>query len=366
MPAGDLSRAIAVLHDGIDRGLHLGAQLVVSRHGERMADIAVGESHPGVAMAPDTLLPWFSMTKVLTAIAVARQWEREEITLDDPVAAHIPAFAAQGKEGVTIRHLLTHTAGLRNADLAAAETGTGTWRAWLDAVCAAGRHDGWAPGRRAGYQPRGAFLALAEIVRLIDGRPFHEYVREDVLLPLGLPDAWLWLPEERAASYGGWLGRMYVTGEGRADAAPDLTAPAARPSNGAVGAARDMARVFEALLAGGRPVLSPVTVEAMTARHRVGLRDETFGVPMDFGLGFIVNSWHYQRRPSPYGFGDHASPRAFGHGGSESSIAFADPDHGLVVVLVCNGLPGEKANHERTQAVVNAVYADMGLADDSR
>jgi CubicO group peptidase (beta-lactamase class C family) len=88
----------------------------------------------------------------------------------------------------------------------------------------------------------------------------------------------------------------------------------------------------------------------------VGLRDETFGVIMDWGLGVIVNSWQYQKRPTPYGFGDHASPRTFGHGGSESSLAFADPEHDLVFALICNGTPGERPNHRRTQAVVNAVY----------
>jgi len=135
-----------------------------------------------------------------------------------------------------------------------------------------------------------------------------------------------------------------------------------RPSNGAAGPARDLAVLFEALLRGGGPVLSHVAVEAMTARHRVGLRDETFGVVMDWGLGVIVNSWQYQKRPTPYGFGDHASPRAFGHGGSESSLAFADPEHGVAFALICNGTPGEKPNHVRTQAVVNAVYDEMGPA----
>lgn len=355
-----LPTATKLLEQGIELGLHLGAQLVVSKDGERVAEVAVGKATHGVPMRPDTLLPWFSMTKILTAVAVARQWEREEITLDDRVADHIPPFAAEGKDRITVRHLLTHTAGLRNADLAAAETGDATWQGSLDTACATRLHEGWVPGRRAGYQLRGTFLVLAEIVRLIDGRPFHDYVREEVLLPLGMTDSWLWLPEDKAAQYGDRVGRMHQDGE------PRPLPAAAWPSAGAVGPARDMATLLEGLLAGGGPVLSPVTVEAMAARHRVGLRDETFGAEMDWGLGLLVNSWHYRRRPAPYGFGDHASPRAFGHGGSQSSVAFADPDTGVVLVLICNGLPGERANHERTQSVVNAAYADIGMATDSR
>ena len=100
----------------------------------------------------------------------------------------------------------------------------------------------------------------------------------------------------------------------------------------------------------------------MVARHRVGIRDETFGTAVDWGLGVMVNSWHYRRRPAPYGYGDHASRRAFGHGGSQSSLAFGDPDHGLAVALVFNGMAGEGANHRRTQRTVSAIYEDLGLS----
>lgn len=340
-----MREAERLLSEGIDEGLHLGAQLVVRRSGDVVADTAVGESRPGVAMQADTVLPWHSMSKVVTALAVAQQWERREVGLDDPVVGHVPAFSADA----TVRHLLTHTAGLRNAELARAETDGVGWRESLDIACKAS-----SASRRAAYQPRGTFLVLAELVRLIDGRPYDEYVRDDVLRPLGASRSGFLLPAEP----------MYVTSGESPTEVP--AADAVRPSSGIAGPASDVAVLFEALLRGGEPVVSPPVVEAMTARHRVGLRDETFGVVIDWGLGFIVNSWQYQRRPPPYGFGNHASPRTFGHGGSESSIAFADPEHDVVVVLICNGMPGEKANHRRTQAVVDAVYADLGIGDADR
>ncbi|HEX2039551.1 MAG TPA: serine hydrolase domain-containing protein [Acidimicrobiales bacterium] len=329
-----------LLRQGIDEGLHLGAQLVVRRHGDTVFETAVGESRPGVPMRPDAALPWHSISKVVTALAVARQWERRAIGLDDPVASHLPAFSADA----TVRHLLTHTGGLRNAELAAAETDGRSWRQSLEIACAAG-----SDGRRARYQPRGAFLVLAELVRLIDGRPFDEYAREDVLRPLGLERSGFLLPAEP----------MYDTSGDEPTELP--AADAVRPSSGVVGPAADLALLFERVRLGGDPVVSTPVVEAMTARHRVGQRDETFGVVLDWGLGFIVNSWQYQRRPPPYGFGNRASPRAFGHGGSESSIAFADPEHGVVVALVCNGMPGEKVNHRRTQPVLDAVFEGLDL-----
>jgi CubicO group peptidase (beta-lactamase class C family) len=306
-----LPTAAARLEQGRAEGYHDGAQLAVSLRGEPVADVAVGE------VEADTRLPWLSGTKVLTALAVLQQWERGEVHLDDPVAAHIPEFGRNGKEQVTVRHLLTHTSGIRVDDDS------------LEAVCAAPLEDGWVPGRRAAYRPQGPFSALAEMVRLLDGRPFEEYVRDEVMVPMGMAGSWR--PGEL------------------------------RPSTGATGPAHDLLRLYETLLAGGGSVLSVQAVEAMTARHRVGLRDETFGVVIDWGLGIMVNSWQYQRRPTPYGYGDRASPRAFGHGGSQSSIAFADPEHGLAVALVTDRMPGEKANHRRTQPVLTAVYEDIGL-----
>ena len=64
----------------------------------------------------------------------------------------------------------------------------------------------------------------------------------------------------------------------------------------------------------------------------------------------------------PYGYGPHASERAFGHGGRQSVSAFADPGHGLVVALAVNGMPGEPRHHRRNLALAGAVYQDLGLA----
>lgn len=362
VPSAELTTATALLQSGIDEGAHLGAQLCVSLGGEVVADIAVGEARAGVAMSTDTLLPWFSGTKALTAVAVAQQWERGQILLDDAVADHVVEFAAAGKERVTVRHLLTHTAGLRNASLAATETSGVTWEEGVAAVCAATLYDDFVPGQRAAYQPRGTFLVLAELVRLADGRPFAEYVRDEIFRPLAMADAWMVLPPDRAEAYGDRVGVMHDTSapEPGARALTDVPVEA-RPSSSAVGPAHDLVRLYQALLGGGRPVLSPQAVDAMTARHRTSLPDETFGAVIDWGLGLMVNSWHYREKPAPYGYGDRASRRAFGHGGSQSSIAFADPEHDLAVVLLTNGMAGEKGNHRRTQPVLTAVYDDLAL-----
>jgi len=82
---------------------------------------------------------------------------------------------------------------------------------------------------------------------------------------------------------------------------------------------------------------------------------------MDWGLGFILNSSLYGADTVPYSFGRHASPRTFGHGGAQSSVAFADPEHGLAVALLFNGMPGEARHHVRVREVLSALYEDLGL-----
>src|SRR3981189_1756534 len=99
-----LELAAKVIESGIERGLHVGAQLYVSLDGKPVADLAFGLAREGVAMTPDTIMLWMSSTKPITALAIAQIWERGKIALDDLVAKYIPEFGISGKEAITIRH----------------------------------------------------------------------------------------------------------------------------------------------------------------------------------------------------------------------------------------------------------------------
>jgi CubicO group peptidase (beta-lactamase class C family) len=83
---------------------------------------------------------------------------------------------------------------------------------------------------------------------------------------------------------------------------------------------------------------------------------------MDWGLGFIVNSARYGADSVPYGFGPHASDRAVGHSGHQSTVAFIDREYDLAVALVCNGMPGEVRHHLRMREILAAVYDDLGIS----
>lgn len=352
----------------MDAGLHLGAQLEVRWRGETVVSAVVGERRAGEAMTADTLLPWYSCTKVATAVTVAQAWEQRRLDLDAPVADSLPGFGAGGKERVTVRHLLTHTGGFPRS-VADAELVRLDWDDAVAAIAAAPLVDGWVPGLDAGYHPVTGFFILGEVVRRADphGRLFDAIVSEDVFEPLNMSDSWVRLPPERRAGYGARVAPAYdtsVPGEVK-PMGGERFGERANPSGSGVGPARDLVRLAEMLLSGGElggeRVLRPETVAAMTSRHREGAPDRTFGHVIDWGLGLMVNSFHYRGRPTSYGYGDHAGRDAFGHGGSQSSLVFADPTVGLSVALICNGRPGEAANHRRTQPVITALYEELGL-----
>ncbi len=359
--AATLPRTEAVLERQRAAGLHPGACLVATLDAEPAGVASVGEARPGVVMGPSSEVRWFSMTKVTTALRAAMAWEAGALTLDDPVALHLPAFAAGGKADVTVRHLLTHTSGFRGAD---ADPTLPGWDDELARICAEPQEDGWRPGRAAGYSLRAGFFVLAEVVRraLADDRPWPRMVAEDVLAPLGMADSRLVADPaslDRTAVY--WTTPPASKEPQVIDDDP-ATASICVPGSSGRGPVEELPRLLEVLYHGGGGLLSPAAAEAVTSRHRCGLHDQTFGAVLDWGLGVIVDSKVHGRQLVPYGFGAAASPRTFGHGGSQSSGLLGDPEVGLVAAFAATGMCGNAAHSQRVHEVFTALYEDLGLA----
>ena len=359
-PTDVLPRTLEVIERGMKEGLHIGAQVYVSHQGKIVADFGVGEARPGVPMDAGSMMIWWSSTKPTAAVAIGQLWEQGKIDIEAPVIDYIPEFAPNGKDSVTLRHVLTHTGGFRFAD--GRDAFRSTWDENIERICQAKLEDGWKPGQKAGYHPSASWFILGEVVRRVDGRPFERYVREEIFEPLGMNDSWVGMPPERYRDYGDRIGIMHRVEEGHLQPVPGIDSERACgrcvPAGGGRGPMRELGRFYEALLNGGRfgetRILSPQTVQAMTARHRVGMFDKTFRVVVDWGLGFIVDSMLYGR---------HCSPRAFGHGGHRSSSGFADPEHRLVAAVVTNGMPDDRQHYQRISRINSAIYVDLGLAD---
>lgn len=373
-------RVTDLIEQGIARGLHRGAQVVAMIDGEPALDLALGEASAGVPMTREHLSLWMSSGKPVTALLVAQLFEEGRLRLDDPVAQVIPEFSAQGKEAVTFRHLLTHTAGLRPMLFRYPDEG---WDGILDAICRMPIEKDWPLGEKAGYHTQTTWFVLAEAVARLRGKRFGEAAREHLFEPIGMEDSWLGMPEDVAQRYLDEA-RFSVMHESPKAGAPLeqsvkstkdwLLLP--RPGGNAHGPAHELARLYACLLdqpgvpggeAGrwrGAAILEPETVALFTRPHRVDMMDQTFRFTMDWGLGFMRNNnRHAPHDPArvPYGFGPYASGDAFGHSGHQSSTAFADPAHGLAVAVLFNGMPGEKPHSARMFAVLEALYDGLGL-----
>jgi CubicO group peptidase (beta-lactamase class C family) len=365
-PQDALPRATEIINQGISEGWHIGAQVYVSVGGKPVADFAIGEARRGVPMTNDTLMLWLSAVKPVGAVAIAQLWEQGRLGLDDRVCRFIPEFGTRGKEVVTLRHILTHTGGFPKVE---GVRRLATQEEVLANIYNAELEPGWVPGRKAGYHPASSWHILGEVLRRLDGRPFDRYVRDEIFEPLVMRDSWIGMPSQRSEEYGDRLGIMHMT-EGstplplRSEFNDDRIPY--RPGGSGWGPMRELGRFYETLLFRGQRdgtrILSTQTVEALTARHRVGMYDETLQHVIDWGLGFIIDSNMYGAETVPYGYGLHCSPRTFGHSGNQSSVGFCDPENGLVVAWVFNGTPGERCHQQRARAMNTAIYQDLKLA----
>ena len=140
-------------------------------------------------VTPDTVFRIASMTKSFTALSILKLRDEGKLSLDDPVARYVPALAGlpyptSDSPTLTIRHLLTHSEGFPEdnpwGDRQLAQTDA-TMRAWLRA----GIPFSTAPGTAFEYSNYG-FAILGQIVAQVSGRPYADYVRDQLLLPLGM------------------------------------------------------------------------------------------------------------------------------------------------------------------------------------
>jgi CubicO group peptidase (beta-lactamase class C family) len=359
-----------VIETGIEHGLHTGVQLYVARYGDVVVDTAIGSSSPDSAMTSDTIMPWLSAGKPLTAVAILQLVERELLDLDGRVADWIPKFGAGGKQDVRLHHLLTHTGGFRTVESGWPHL---SWDQTIDRICSKPLEDDWRVGETAGYHVSSSWFILGELIQRVDpqARSFSRYLREEICEPLGMRDTWNGMPEEVWSRQAAQIGHMSQLERGTV-----LTFPwhnsehclAPSPGGNFRGPVRELGRFYHCLLAGGeldgRRILTDESVELMTTRHREGFFDQTFLHTIDFGLGVIVDSNRYGVDSVPYGYGPFCSERTFGHGGSQSSIGFADPAAELVVCYAANCRVGEGRHQKRHREIVSAIYRDLGLADE--
>jgi CubicO group peptidase (beta-lactamase class C family) len=352
----------AVIDHGIEEQLHLGAQVYISLQGEPVADVGIGKSRPGVAMTNKSITKWLSAVKPICAVAIARLRESGHLDWDDKVTDYISEFGSKGKEDITIRHLLTHTSGIRHIS-----TKKETWELHIAEICEGGLYPDWIPGEKAGYAVSLGWMILAEILQRVDGRHYDQYAHDEILLPLQMTDTWISVSPALFESYGDQMSLAYTSKKGKLEHlewdSPDEGLY--WPGGSARGPVRELGHFYEMLLFDGERdgvrILSSESVHDITSVHRSGMLDTTFKQTIDWGFGFLIDSKSNNPDGHDYGYGTHASSNTFGHGGFQSAIGFADPDKELVVSWAFNGLPGDAAHRKRNHTMNTAIYEDLGL-----
>ncbi len=278
-----------------------------------------------------------SLTKVVaTTTAVMKLYDEGRIDLEAPVAQYVPEFGANGKESVTVRHLLTHTSGLpafRRFD----NEGLTTREAVMEAIL--GESLQFEPGTFYRYSDFG-MIVMAEAVSRIAGMPFDAYVRSAVFEPLemsrtgfrpiGAEDNGDFIPTEVDETFR----RKLIQGEVHDETAWILGGTAGHA--GLFSCAEDLTNFVQMLLSGGRfrgkTFLKEETVRLFTSR-----------VPNEINHTRALG-WDTRSDDPTNSAGGKLGPRSFGHTGFTGTSIWVDPDADLFVILLSNRVHPTRQN----------------------
>ena len=295
-------------------------------------------------MTPDTLFWIASMTKPVTGVAVLMLQDEGKLKVSDPVAKHLPEFAAlntpSGKPAnLTIAQILTHTSGLGEATgpaAAQAKTLADLVPIWLAAPMQ------YEPGERWKYTQSG-INAGARIVEVVSGMTFDAFVQERIFDPLGMKSTTFYPTEEQRARLATGYAKNKETGALEPAPPRPEFGPRDRPPQGNGGlysTPTDYARFCQMLLNGGtfggRRYLSAAAMTLLTTPQTGSIptgffQSDTFGnYGANYGWGITTS---ILRTPHP-GVAAMLSPGTYGHGGAWGTQAWIDPVKGVAYVLM--------------------------------
>lgn len=364
----------AAMAANFDQGTELGASVCVTVAGEPVVDLWAGDADAaGRHWEEDTIVNVYSTTKTMAATVMLMLADRGEIDFAEPVATYWPEFAANGKEGIQVSHVMAHNAGLSGFDPAIAPEDLYDEEA-VEAHLAA-QTPWWEPGTHSGYHAITQGTLKAGIVRRVTGRSIGTFFREEVAEPLGA-DFHIGLPaseDDRVAdlvpSMGGMDAAVAEPGSiayrTLASCPLNATEPLTRawrgaeiPAAGGTGNARSVARVHSALACGGEVdgvrLMSPAGVERIFETQSEDV-DQVLGMKMKLGMGFgLMNEFIPLSQ----------NPRACFWAGWGGSIAVIDLDAQLTVSYVMNNMAPGLVGDLRGAMIVMSAY--QALAQQQR
>lgn len=361
--AGLAARDVARLWQAVEELYRSGAYPAVMfclRHqGRVVLNRAIGHAQGnGPGDAPDTHkrlatphqpVALFSASKAITATLVHMLAEGGGIELDRPVAHYLPAFAANGKQRITVADVLAHRGGIPNFVVDPTQRRVellADWDRCVELLCAA---QPVSAGRPAYHALTGGYI-LGELIQRVTGRPLREYLDTRLRQPLGMRHFTYGLPREHRTQ----AARNYIAGAPvrfpistlmqRELMVPfehivefsntDLGMDAVVPAGNMFATAEELSRFYQMLLDGGvyegRRVLQPRTLQRLlqpVGRMRI---DGTLRVPMRYSEGLMLGA-------NPYGLYGPMCASAYGHIGFMNIYGWADPARHLSCSLLVTG-----------------------------
>jgi CubicO group peptidase (beta-lactamase class C family) len=367
----DRFAAVALrMQEFVDKGEISGAVTLIATRDRIIHLNAVGRTDTAKdrKMRTDDIFWIASMTKPLTAVCIAILADEGKLSIDDPLAEHLPEFAgltvsengqtARPSRPVTLRDVLTHTSGFgeirtREPHLTLAETSRRLSQQPLR----------FQPGSRWAYSTAGLDM-LGRVVEVTSGKLFHEFLQKRVLDPLEMKNTSFWIAPEQESRWA--HSYRWNPQAARLD---ETTIPylygtvvtdRERPPLGGAGlfsTAEDIARFYQMMInqgsLNGKRILKPETVAGMT-RKQTGALSARPGMP--WGLGFCV-----VEDPAKMSANGVLSPNSFGHGGAFSTQSWADPAKNLIwIVMFQRDGKGNPDNSDVRIAFQNAAAKGLG------
>ena len=372
--------------ENFSRRNELGAACCIYRNGEKVVDLwgGVRNETTGEPWEEETMVLVFSATKGMTAMVMALAHSRGWLDYEERVCTYWPEFARQGKERITVRHLLAHQAGLFGFDAPVDKSVIADFDRLAEIM--ADQRPEWEPGMRQAYHAISLGFYEGELLRRVDPqhRSLGQFFQEEIASPLGL-EFYIRLPEtipdsrlatlKLASPITTMMGlpwsvilaamnrrsvffRSMITNPGTLLAIDPEHIYARNlevPSGGGVGTARAIAHAYGDFATGGRELgLRPETLcalEAPAVPPQRGFHDECLKGNLQFSLGFM-------KPTTAWSFGH---PGAYGSPGAGGALGYADPQTGVGYAYVTNRM-GKSVDDPRDVALRKALEASIPAA----
>ena len=339
-------------------GNHPMLSICIRRQGQIVLNRSIGHAQGNglhdaldnakVIATPDTPVCLFSASKVVTAVLIHLLHERGLIHLNDAVTKYIPEYAAEGKQGTTILHLLTHRGGIPRLDGNISPELMFDTKAIIQLLCAA--KPIYPTGTRQAYHAVSAGYILGEIIERVTGQNASEFLQENIAKPMDMP----YFDYGLAPQYHYLVASNSATGMhahlgtnqffsralgGSLDQIIEVTNHASFmqvicPAANIFTSAEQINRFFDMLLHQGMYQGKQI-IKAETIRNAIlpqtGMSfDHTLWAPMRYSSGFMLGA-------NPIGMYGPQTGQAFGHLGLSNIFCWADPQRDISVSILNTG-----------------------------